>query len=144
MTEQKFKVPAIGDPGLALDQMKAFVWNHFEIFVNRKDSSQAYRSFTEDFLDHDESKDVAVGAEAAKTMMENAYQRWPDLHVKIEDIIAEGDRVVVRNVWSGTEAGSGQKITFSGFVMWRFANGKIVERWATITRPQSIEGKASS
>lgn len=144
MTQTTFKVPAKADPGMSLDQMKQFVKNHFEVFVNQKDSSQAYRSFTDDFLDHDEPTGVAVGAEAAKTMMEAAYKRWPDLHVTVHDAIADGDLVVVRNVWTATEASSQQKITFSGFVMWRFANGKIVERWATLTPPHPVEGTAKS
>jgi hypothetical protein len=32
-----------------------------------------------------------------------------------------------------TDKGSGKKIEFHGFVLWRFENRKIVERWATIT-----------
>ena len=63
-------------------------------------------------------------------------ERWPDLHVTIDDIIAEGDKVMARNSWTATEATSGVKIEFHGFVLWRFANGKIVERWATITPPR--------
>lgn len=59
-------------------------------------------------------------------MMEGAYTRWPDLHVSVEAILAEGDKVMVRNEWTGTEALSGNKIEFHGFVLWRFANGKIV------------------
>jgi predicted ester cyclase len=37
-----------------------------------------------------------VGAQAAKEMMEAAYKKWPDLHVTIEDILAEGDKVMAR------------------------------------------------
>jgi predicted ester cyclase len=66
-----------------------------------------------------------------------AYKRWPDLHVTVEDILAEGDKVMVRNTRTDTEAATGQKIEFHGFVLWRFANKKIVERWATITPPKS-------
>ena len=75
--------------------------------------------------------------------MEAAYKRWPDLGVKVEDILAEDDRVVVRNSWRATEATTGQQIEFHGFVMWRFANKKIVERWATITAPAPVSIKAS-
>jgi hypothetical protein len=52
--------------------MKAFVRNHFEDFVNRKKSEVALKNFSEDFLDHDESGGVAIGAQEAKTMMEGA------------------------------------------------------------------------
>ena len=45
-----------------------------------------------------------------------AFQRFADLHVTIEDIIAEEDRVVVRNTWRATDQGAGHKIEFGGIV----------------------------
>jgi len=118
--------------------MKQFVLNHFEDFVNRKKSEVALRNFSDDFLDHDEPTGEEIGPTAARKMMEAAYGRWPDLHVTVEDILAEGDKVMVRNSWTATEAATGQRIEFHGFVLWRFAHGKIVERWATITPPKVI------
>jgi predicted ester cyclase len=129
-------VPAKADPGLNLEEMKTFVRNHFEDFVNRKKSAVALKNFSKDFLDHDEPGGVAVGAEAAQKMMEGVYQFWPDLHVTVEEILAEGDKVVVRNSWRATDKATGKGIEFHGFVLWRFANRKIVERWATITSPK--------
>jgi predicted ester cyclase len=134
-------VTAKADPGLNLEEMKAFVRQHFEDFVNRKMPEVALRNFSEDFLDHDEAGGVAVGPRAAMRMMNRAYERWPDLHVTIEDIVAEGDKVMVRNVWRATEKAIGKRIGFRGFVLWRFAQGKIVERWATLTPPGEVVGQ---
>jgi predicted ester cyclase len=132
------RVPEKAEPGLSLHEMKQFVRNHFEDFVNRKKPEVALENFSVDFLDHDEPTGAEVGPEAAKKMMEAAYRRWPDLKVTVEDLFAEDDKVVVRNSWTATEAATGQKIEFHGFVMWRFANKKIVERWASITPPTSF------
>jgi ketosteroid isomerase-like protein len=132
-------VPAQAPPGFRLEEMKDFVRKHFDDFVNRKLSGVALKNFSGDFLDHDEPGGAVVGPLAAKTMMEHLYQLWPDLHVEVEDILAEGDKVMVRNVWTATEKSSGRKITFRGFVLWRFANRKIVERWATLTPPQAVQ-----
>ncbi len=41
--------------------------------------------------------------------MSDMYRPLPDLHVVVEDIIVENDRVVCRNTWRGTEASSGRK-----------------------------------
>jgi len=131
-------VPAQADPGFSLEEMKTFVRNHFEDFVNRKKSEVALQNFSGDFLDHDEPGGVAVGPQAAKTMMEGAYQKWPDLRVTVEDLLAEGDKVMARNVWRATDGATGQKVEFHGFVLWRFADRKIVERWATITPPRPV------
>jgi predicted ester cyclase len=53
----------------------------------------------------------------------------------IEDMIAEGDKVMCRNIWRWTDAASGRKMQFHGFVLWRFEGEKIAERWATVTSP---------
>ena len=132
-------VPPKSAPGFTLEEMKNFVRKHFDDFVNHKLSDVALKNFSEDFLDHDEPGGAVVGPLAAKAMMENAYQRWPDLSVTVEDIIAEADKVMVRNVWTATEKSDGKRISFRGFVLWRFANGKIVERWATLTPPQELK-----
>jgi predicted ester cyclase len=119
-----------------LQQNKAFIINHFEEFVNRKNSAIAYHNFAPDFLDHDEPSGESVGPEPAKQMMEAVYVKYPDLHVTVEDCIAEAHKVMVRNVWRGTDSSTGKKVEFKGFVLWRLADGKIVLRWATITPPK--------
>lgn len=125
-----------GDPGMSREEMKEFVKNHFEDFVNRKKPEVALVNFSSDFLDHDEPSGPKVGPEAAMVMIKAAYEKWPDLHVNVEDIIAEGDKVMVRNSWLATDSATGKKIEFHGFVLWRFEGRKIVERWATITEPR--------
>lgn len=117
---------------------KQFIIHHFEEFVNNKNAAVALQNMSADFLDHDEANGPVIGAEAAKTMMEGMYKMLPDIHVSIEDIICEGDKVMVRNIWTGT-TGDGKKIQFKGFVLWRLKDGKIVERWATVTPPYPVK-----
>jgi len=139
-----FRTPAVAGPGMSVEAMKQFVKDHFEDFVNRKISQVAHKNFSSDFLDHDEPSGVEVGPDAAQQMMEAAaYRRWPDLHVTVEDTLAEGDKVMVRNSWTAAEAATGSRIEFHGFVLWRFANGKIVERWATISSPKPVHAPAT-
>ena len=64
---------------------------------------------------------------------------FPDIQVTIEDIVCEGDKVVVRNTWRGTDKGgfggmapTGKSFVVEGIVMWRIENGKVAERWAVI------------
>jgi predicted ester cyclase len=58
--------------------------------------------------------------------------------VNIEDMIAEDDRVVVRNHWTATDSQNGRKLEFRGIVIWRIANRKIVERWAYLEAPHPV------
>jgi predicted SnoaL-like aldol condensation-catalyzing enzyme len=126
--------------GMSIDEMKAFIRNHFEQFVNRKNLDIADVNFASDFLDHgaDVPPGTPPGPAGAKLYLGSALKKFPDMRVTIEDIIAEGDKVVVRNVWRATDPGSGRKVQFAGIVIWRIERGQIVERWAYLESPKSI------
>jgi predicted ester cyclase len=121
--------------GLTPDQMKQFVREHFEDFVNRRNAAVIRRNMTPDFYDHDGPGGKPTGVEGDEQMMMTMYKAMPDLHLMIEDMIAEGDKVMCRNVWHWTDATTGEKMQFHGFVLWRFEGNKIAERWATVTSP---------
>jgi len=120
---------------LTPEQMKGFVRDHFEDFVNKRDASVIHRNMTPDFYDHDGPGGRPAGVESDEQMMMGMYKAMPDLHVTIADMIAEGDKVVCRNIWRWTDPASGKKMQFRGFVLWRFEGDKIAERWATVTPP---------
>jgi predicted ester cyclase len=118
--------------------MKEFVRRHFDDFVNRKKPEVIRQNMTEDFLDHDGPGGKPTGVSGDEEMMRAMYQIFPDLHVDIDEMIAEGDKVVCRNRWQGTHAQTGKRMGFHGFVEWRFEGGRIAERWATVTPPAEI------
>jgi predicted ester cyclase len=73
-------------------------------------------------------------ATAMRDILINAF---PDLHVEIDDLIAEDDRVVARLSFNGTHRGdfrgiapTGRPVTFSAIRIYRVSRGKIVETWA--------------
>jgi predicted ester cyclase len=76
-----------------------------------------------------------TGVEGDEKMMLAMHQSVADLHIAIEDMIAEGDKVACRNIWRWTDPGSGKQMQFHDFVLRRFEGGKIAERWATVTPP---------
>lgn len=123
---------------LTTDEMKRRVSEHFEDFVNRRKPEVIRTNMTPDFFDHDGPDGKPAGMEKDETMMRGMYQAMPDLQLAIEEMIAEGDKVVCRNIWRWTDQATGKKMQFHGFVMWRFEGEKIAERWATVTPP--IEG----
>ena len=124
--------------GMGHEEMKAFIRNHFEEFVNRQNLGIADVNFAASFVDRgaDVPPGTPPGPAGAKQYVGGAYKRFPDIHVEIEDMIAEGDKVVVRNHWTGTDAKSGERIEFYGIVIWRIAEGKIMERWAYLEAPR--------
>ena len=63
---------------------------------------------------------------------------FPDLHVDVQDVVAEGDRVVVRWTWTGTHRGpfmgvpaTGRQVQGTGVGIYRIADGLIAEQWVT-------------
>ncbi|HWO38149.1 MAG TPA: ester cyclase [Candidatus Acidoferrum sp.] len=120
---------------LTLDQMKKFVRERFEDFVHQRKAAVIRKNMTADFYDHDGPGGKPTGVDGDEQMMIAMYKSMPDLHVSIEEMVAEGDKVMCRNIWRFTDTASGQKMQFHGFVLWRFEEEKIAERWATVTSP---------
>jgi hypothetical protein len=125
--------------GMTLSEAKEFVRRHFEDFVNRKRLEVADVNFAPEFVDRgsDVPPNMPPGPAGAKAYVGSALQKFPDLHVTVEDIIAENDKVAVRNTWWATDPKSGKTIRFSGIVIWRIAHRQLVERWAYLEPPHS-------
>lgn len=130
--------------GMTHEELKDFIRNHFEEFVNRKNLNIADVNLARQFVDHgaDVPPGTPPGPAGAKQYVGGAYKRFPDLRVRIDDLIAEDDKVVVRNHWTGTDATNGQKLEFSGIVIWRIQNRQIHERWAYLQPPRAIAASA--
>jgi steroid delta-isomerase-like uncharacterized protein len=71
-----------------------------------------------------------------KPFVRNLRGSFPDLHISIEDILAEEDKVMVRVLVKGTHGGSGlgvpptgRRIRVAGIVLIRVSKGQIVEAW---------------
>ena len=120
---------------LSTDEMKAKVRSHFEDFVNNRKAEVIRTNMTADFYDHDGPGGEPTDTSGDEEMMRQMYGRMPDLHLTIEDLIAEDDKVVCKNHWRWTDAQTGKKMGFHGFVLWRFEGDRIAERWATVSTP---------
>jgi|SRR5579885_1620755 len=80
-----------------------------------------------------------TGAAALKLVFTTLHRAYPDLHVAVEDVIGEGDKVVARNVVTGTHRGehmgikpTGKRVTYDEIFIFRFAAGRIVETWGVV------------
>lgn len=127
--------------GMTPTEIKEFVRNHWEELINRKNLNVADVNFAPEYEEHgaDVPPGVPPGPAGAKQFVGGLHRRFPDIHVDILDLIAEDDRVVGRNQWTGTEATSGVKHGWSGIVIWRVAHRQLVERWAYLTLPEPIQ-----
>jgi predicted ester cyclase len=74
--------------------------------------------------------------DGAKAVHEKTLIGMPDFKTEIQELIAEGDKVVARVIMTGTHTGdfygipaTGRRVEFTGIYIVRIADGKIVEHW---------------
>src|SRR5262249_30245180 len=87
-------------------------------------------------IDHQMPPGQGNGPEGVKKMVADFRKAFPDGHFTIDDVIADGDKVVVRSTFRGTQKGplmgvpaSGKPVKMTGIDIIRCAGGKMVEHW---------------
>jgi hypothetical protein len=80
-----------------------------------------------------------TGARALKEVWAILLRAFPDLHLTVEDVIAEGDKIVTRNTVTGTHQGdfmgrppSGKSVSYNEIFIFRFAGGRVAETWGVV------------
>jgi predicted ester cyclase len=78
----------------------------------------------------------AQSLEGFKQLLPALPQAFPDTLFEAEDLVAEGDKVAFRLIWSATHRGeffgippTGIRATVTEMHIFRIAGGKVVERW---------------
>ena len=96
--------------------------------------------YAADVVIHNAAPDNPGGLEGVKYTVSGVRAAFPDLQFNVGDLIAEGDKVVQRWSWTGTQDGeymgtppTGKKTTVGGISIVRIANGKIAEIWSAIS-----------
>ena len=95
--------------------------------------------YAPDYVDHTPSpgRSLAPGRDGVREAFALFHRAFPDTRHTIEDLVAEGDRVVARISARGTHtgelfghAGTGRVVTLTAIAMYRLEDGRIAERWA--------------
>jgi steroid delta-isomerase-like uncharacterized protein len=105
--------------------------------INNKDYDIIEELFAPDFVEHEEIPGLDPGRQGLRQAFQMFHTAFPDLQVTIQDILADGDKVVAREQWTGTHQGefmgmpaTGKQVAFNVIDIVRFAEGKLVEHWA--------------
>ncbi len=79
---------------------------------------------------------IAPTAEGIRTAVQRFVQGFPDLEIKVEEVVIEDEKVAVRSLSSGTQKGeylgipaSGCKVKFHGIDIFEIQNGQITQVW---------------
>ncbi len=108
-----------------------------EEFWNDGNYAVAADLLTPDCAVHDPGTPGRPGGVAGEQETCRMYRAaTPDLHFTIDDLLAEGDKVVIRWTAGGTQRGelmgiapTNRRTSVTGISILRFANGKIAEGW---------------
>ncbi len=120
---------------MSTEENKAVVRRWFEA-LNRGDLRAAFETIDPNIVDHEIPPGSPPGIEGVRQMFTTSFAAFPDMHITIDDMIAEGDRVVTRITARGTHQGefmgmppTGKQITLTSFDIVRVVGGKQVEHW---------------
>ncbi len=107
--------------------------------INAGDMSLFESLLAPDAVEHAAPPGMPPTRETAKQFITMLCAAFPDLQYTIEDVIAEGDRVVQRATTRGTMKGeflgmpaTGKSATWGETHIVRLKDGKIVEHWANV------------
>jgi steroid delta-isomerase-like uncharacterized protein len=110
--------------------------NFFEKIINQKNTAYMDVLAAPDFVDHEDLGPVSPDREGAKAFMSMALAAFPDMHATIEDMISNGDRVVIRSTWTGTHQGefmgipaTGKKVSYEVIDILKFSGTLMSEHW---------------
>jgi len=123
---------------MSTEQNKALVRRYWEDVWNKGNLALLDELIATDFDGHPlpGEPDFGRGPAGQKQLVEMYRTAFPDLRMTIEDMTAEGDRVVVRWIARGTQTGemmgipaTGKPTTVTGMFLNRLAADKIAEGW---------------
>jgi predicted ester cyclase len=131
---------------MPLEDNKAIVRRAYLDGMNNRDLSIIDETFAPDYVVHYPGMEPIEGREAAKEAIAAFLDAFPDIVFKIEDQVAEGNKVVTRWSAHGTHNGdfrgfpkkgnlipaSGRAVFFSATDIYLIVNGYIKEEWNTL------------
>jgi steroid delta-isomerase-like uncharacterized protein len=122
---------------MTAERNKAVVRRWIEEFKTGGDESVSDEVRSPHFVNHSAPPGAPTGPEAGKLAFQAMRSAFPDLHVTIEDMLAEADRVVTRQTFSGTHRGewlgvpaTGRAVSWAVIDIVRLDDGRLVDHWA--------------
>jgi steroid delta-isomerase-like uncharacterized protein len=124
---------------MSAEQNKSIVRRWVEEGWNQRNLALIDQLFTPNFYQHETGPETVSSSETLKPFVAGYLEAFPDLQFTIEDLIAEGDKVVWRFKAAGTNTGpfmggpvTGKSITVTGTITFRLENSRMAEAWLNL------------
>ena len=122
------------------EENKTFVRRFYEEVWGKGNLDVADELYAENFVDHNPvDPNLPPGIEGFKQIVPMFRTAFPDLQFTVEDLIADGDKVVSRLTIRATHKGefmgilpTGKQATITAIDIVRIVDGKMVERWGEV------------
>ena len=110
---------------------KTIALEYFNKLLNEKDISICDKLLSEDYTDNDAPIGTPPGPQEPKEYVSKFLERYPDMRLTVEEILAEGNKVALRNVRYGIDKETGEKFHKMGNIILIFNDkGQIKQRWS--------------
>jgi steroid delta-isomerase-like uncharacterized protein len=121
------------------ERNKAVVRRFIEEVQNQKNWEAYDELNAEDFVNLSAPPGVPSDREGGKMFLAAFLNAFPDCHVTIDDMIAEGDRVATKKTFTGTHTAelnglppTGKHVSITYVDILRLRDGKIIEHWLSM------------
>ncbi len=122
--------------GRVADPNKELVRNWMDFGWNQQKRQAVNVFYAENFIGYDPYEGRVWGRDGVSAFQNAFLRAFPDLHVRVDDVVAEGDLVVARITATGTQDGellgvaaTGKRVTIPAMVQYRVENGAFREAW---------------
>ena len=116
---------------------KEFYRHYIEDLWVKHDPSAVERYLAPNYVEHNQA--LPPGRDGRWKFVSEVITAFPDYHPEIQEVVADGDRLVARVQWTGTQDGpyrgrppTHNKLVWSTADFYRFENGKIAEHWDVV------------
>jgi len=137
-------VPTLAKAGNEQKKNKAVARSFFEEVLDQGRLYKYSESHAADFVAHGHDHDATLAEDIAAAKEER--KALPDIRVKVNQMVAEADLVVVYWAASGTNThegmgfpATGKRIIVPGMTIFRFKNGKISEEWSVFDMSSAMQ-----
>lgn len=124
---------------MASNDNKAVVSRYYDEVLNQRRVNVLDEIAAEDYVEHDPFPGQGNGRADLKARVTGFHNAFKPLRFKVEDVIGEGDKVVVRWTNSGTDSGgfmgippTGKQFGIAGIDIHIVRDGRLTEHWHVV------------
>ncbi len=128
---------------MTTDDNKALVQRFYDEVINQKNLAALDQFVSPNAVNHTVPAGLPQGPSQFLGLHLNAF---PDAKATVEDLLADGDKVIARVSFRGTQQAAfgsinprGKPITVMAINIFRIANGQMVEHWGLADRLSALQ-----